>query len=36
MNFEINNLKWTREPADYSITKDKIEIITNPYTDVSR
>ena len=34
MNFEINKLKWTREPADYIINKDKIEIITKPHTDL--
>ena len=34
MNFNINNFKWTREPADYSITDDKIEIVTKPYTDL--
>ena len=34
MIFDVNCFKWTREPASYSITKDKIEIITNPYTDL--
>lgn len=34
MNFDINKFKWTREPADYSVTTDKIEIITNPHTDL--
>ena len=34
MNFSINDLKWTREPADYSITEDSIEIITKPHTDL--
>ena len=34
MNFNTNNLKWTRKPNDYSITNDRIEIITNPYTDL--
>lgn len=29
MNFDVHKLKWTREPADYIITEDKIEIITN-------
>ncbi len=34
MKFDVDKLEWTREPADYSITNDKIEIITNPYTDL--
>ena len=34
MIFDINKLKWTREPSSYKITKDKIEIITTPYTDL--
>ena len=34
MNFDTNKLKWTREPVQYSISTDKIEIITVPYTDL--
>ena len=34
MSFDINKLQWTREPADYLISADKIEIVTNPYTDL--
>ncbi|MBQ8228620.1 MAG: DUF1349 domain-containing protein [Clostridia bacterium] len=34
MNFDINKLKWTREPADYSVSEEKIEIITKPNTDL--
>ena len=34
MNFNVNDFKWTRETADYSITEDKIEIITKPHTDL--
>ena len=34
MIFDIDKLKWTREPSSYKITKDKIEIITTPYTDL--
>ncbi len=34
MNFDINNLQWIREPADYSMSDDKIEIITEPHTDL--
>ena len=34
MKFNIKDLKWTREPADYSISEEKIEIITAPHTDL--
>lgn len=34
MNFDINKLKWTREPAGCSITADKIEITTKPHSDL--
>lgn len=34
MDFNIKNLKWTREPESYSITEEKIEIVTKPYTDL--
>lgn len=34
MKFDINNLKWIREPKQYEITEDKIEIITEPFTDL--
>lgn len=34
MTFDINKLFWTREPQDFSITPKKIEIITNPHTDL--
>lgn len=34
MEFNINDLKWIREPKDYSITENKIEIITEPHTDL--
>ena len=34
MKFHIENLKWTREAQDYLITNDKIEIITEPHTDL--
>lgn len=32
--FEINALQWTREPKEYCITENRIEIITNPHTDL--
>lgn len=34
MHFDINKLQWIREPADCSISDDKIEIVTNPRTDL--
>ena len=30
----VNNWKWTREPKDYTISENKIEIITKPHTDL--
>lgn len=30
----IKDFKWTREPDDYTLTDDKIEIITQPRTDL--
>ena len=30
----INKLKWTREPKQYSINDDRIEIVTQPHTDL--
>ena len=34
MMFDINALKWTREPVSYTISEDQIEIVTKPYTDL--
>lgn len=34
MSIDLNDFKWTREPESYSITKDKVEIITKPNTDL--
>ena len=34
MDFDINKLKWTRKPAAYAVSDDKIEITTNPHTDL--
>ena len=34
MRFDVNQLQWTREPASYTISGDKIEIVTNPHTDL--
>lgn len=34
MEFNTNNLKWTRKPDKYKINQDKIEIVTMPQTDL--
>lgn len=34
MKFDVNKLKWTREPAGCLISNEKIEITTKPYTDL--
>lgn len=34
MKWNANLLKWTREPENYSITENRIEIITQPHTDL--
>ncbi len=34
MDFDIDNLKWTRQPKSCNITADKIQIVTNPHTDL--
>lgn len=34
MKLDTKLLKWTRMPAEYSIADDRIEIITQPYTDL--
>ena len=34
MKFDVSKLQWEREPADYTISEDKIEIITMPHTDL--
>ena len=32
--FDVKKLEWTRKPNDYDIQDNKIEIITEPYTDL--
>ena len=34
MKFDVSKLEWTRQPASSSVTSDKIEIVTAPYTDL--
>ncbi len=32
--FDVKDFVWTREPEKYVFSKDKIEIITKPHTDL--
>lgn len=34
MKIDTNQWKWTRKPKDFTISEDKIEVITNPHTDL--
>ena len=34
MKFDVTQLTWTREPKDFTITPEKIEIIPAPKTDL--
>ena len=34
MKFDICNFRWTREPASYTASNEKIEIVTKPHTDL--
>jgi hypothetical protein len=34
MTFDVKKLEWTREPKKYDITEDKVEITTDPHTDL--
>ena len=34
MKLDTQTMKWTRAPKHYNITSDKIEIITEPHTDL--
>lgn len=34
MNFDVAKLRWTRQPADCTISDGRIEILTNPHTDL--
>ena len=33
-DMDISKMKWTREPSDYNIAEDRIEITTEPHTDL--
>ena len=34
MRFDVNELEWTREPEVFTVSEDKVEIVTKPYTDL--
>ena len=34
MHFDTNALRWTREPASFAVSGDRIEIVTAPHTDL--
>ena len=34
MDFSLDNFQWTRLPKDFSVQEDRVEIITNPHTDL--
>ena len=34
MKFSTNELKWTREPEEFTVSEGKIEVVTKPHTDL--
>ena len=34
MKFNIHDFRWTREPASFAVSGDRIEIVTKPHTDL--
>ena len=34
MKFDIHDFQWTREPADFCLTDDGVQIVTRPHTDL--
>ena len=34
MKMTFKNMKWTRIPADFTIKPERIEIVTEPHTDL--
>ena len=34
MNFNIHDFSWTREPASFTLSHDRVEIVTRPHTDL--
>ena len=34
MKLDIRNFRWTREPKSFTVSDDKVEILTKPHTDL--
>ena len=34
MKFDIHDFQWTRQPADFCLTDDGVQIVTRPHTDL--
>lgn len=34
MNFDAKQMQWTRPSEKYTVTEDKVEIVTEPHTDL--
>lgn len=34
MDFSVQNFQWTREPESFTVSGDKVEIVTKPHTDL--
>ena len=34
MEFSVHDFQWTREPASFTVSDDKVEVITKPHTDL--
>ena len=34
MKFNIHDFRWTREPASFTVSDEKVEIVTKPHTDL--
>ena len=34
MKFNIHDFRWTREPPSFTVSDDRIEIVTKPHTDL--
>ena len=34
MRLNIHDFRWPREPASFTVSEDKVEIVTKPHTDL--
>ena len=34
MKLNIRDFRWTREPASFTVSDDRVEIVTKPHTDL--